>query len=135
MWSFGEALDFLFSGIKKFPKLIDFINLINKDSISEVVDVIKSDEDKNMSSGINILMTAFAENARSIYHHDTDIMEHSRFFHKLPICPKFGMRIHNLKRTISHLTRMREENMLQFVLPLVIFIYQNERIHHFTGGF
>ena len=60
MWSFGEALDFLFSGIKKFPKLIDFINLINKDSISEVVDVIKSDKDKNMSSGINILMTAFS---------------------------------------------------------------------------
>ena len=43
MWSFGEALDFLFSGIKKLLKLSDLINRINKDSISEVVHVIKSD--------------------------------------------------------------------------------------------
>lgn len=60
MWSFGESLDFLFSGIKKFPKLIDFINLINRDTISEVGDIIKSEEDKNMSSGINIITTAFS---------------------------------------------------------------------------
>jgi len=56
MWSFSNAINFLFSSIKKFPKIINGINAYSKDTVSEIGELFSHSEEINMNGGIEDIL-------------------------------------------------------------------------------
>lgn len=52
MWNFSDAINFLFSSITKFPKIINGIHAYSKDTVSELKELFSYNEPRNMNNGI-----------------------------------------------------------------------------------
>ena len=56
MWSFSNAINFLFTSIKNFPRIISGIHAYSRDTISEIKELLTYAEPKDMSNGISDIL-------------------------------------------------------------------------------
>ena len=70
-----------------------------------------------------------AHDAVSITSEDADVVNHGSFFYKLSVRAQFGMRINDSQSLVGDFSAVLAEDMFQFVVFWVIFVYDALVVH------
>ena len=56
MWGFSDAINFLFTSLNRFPKIINGIHAYSRDTINELKELFAYSGPKDMTNGINDIL-------------------------------------------------------------------------------